>query len=82
MSYAMLRNRWDEAREKADVETIAEGDTTLGAEMRQFQFRDIRQKAASEIDDIGQASQLLGHSTQEMTKEGYRRIGEIVEPTK
>ncbi|MFJ2449377.1 tyrosine-type recombinase/integrase [Pseudomonas sp. NPDC087626] len=82
MSYAMLRNRWDEAREKAAVKAIAEGDTTLGAEIRQFQFRDIRPKAASDIDDIGQASRLLGHSTQEMTKKVYRRVGEIVQPTK
>ncbi|MNP81768.1 hypothetical protein D3C76_1802230 [compost metagenome] len=50
--------------------------------IRQFQFRDIRPKAASEIEDIGKASRLLGHSTQEMTKKVYRRVGEIVSPTK
>ncbi|EJM92488.1 tyrosine-type recombinase/integrase [Pseudomonas sp. GM67] len=79
---AMLRNRWDEAREKAATKTIADGDSTLSAVIRQFQFRDIRPKAASEIDDIGHASRLLGHSTQEMTKKVYRRTGEIVKPTK
>lgn len=80
--YAMLRNRWDEAREKAAAKAAAEGDATLTAAIRQFQFRDIRPKAASEIDDISHASRLLGHSTQEMTKKVYRRVGEIVRPTK
>ncbi|MCK9818136.1 tyrosine-type recombinase/integrase [Pseudomonas sp. MAFF 302046] len=82
MSYAMLRNRWDETREKAARKAEAEGDATLATAIRHFQFRDIRPKAASEIDDIGHASRLLGHSTQEMTKKVYRRIGEIVHPTK
>lgn len=82
MSYPMLRNRWDEAREKAATKALTEGDATLAAAIRQFQFRDIRPKAASEIDDINDASRLLGHSTQEMTKKVYRRIGEIVCPTK
>lgn len=82
MSYAMLRNRWDEARDKAATKAATEGDTELSAAIRLFQFRDIRPKAASEIDDIGHASRLLGHSTQEMTKKVYRRVGEVVRPTK
>ncbi|MGE8180504.1 tyrosine-type recombinase/integrase [Pseudomonas mandelii] len=82
MSYAMLRNRWDEARDKAATKAATEGDSSLSASIRQFQFRDIRPKAASEIDDIAHASRLLGHSTQEMTKKVYRRVGEIVRPTK
>ena len=82
MSYNMLRNRWDEAREKAATRTTAEGDTELAVTIRKFQFRDIRPKAGSEIEDIAEASRLLGHSTQEMTKKVYRRIGEIVKPTK
>ncbi|WP_315975364.1 integrase [Pseudomonas sp. 20S_6.2_Bac1] len=75
----MLLNRWDEARENAAEKATAEGDTALAATIRQFQFRDIRPKAASEIDH---ASRLLGHSTEEMTKKVYRRVGEIVNPTK
>ncbi|CAK9889806.1 hypothetical protein PS652_02637 [Pseudomonas fluorescens] len=49
---------------------------------QQFQFRDIRPKAASEIEDISQASRLLGHSTQEITKRVYRRVGKVVSPSK
>jgi len=36
MSYAMLRNRWDEAREKAAMKAAVDGDTTLAATIRQF----------------------------------------------
>ncbi|WP_230375940.1 site-specific integrase [Pseudomonas fulva] len=66
----------------AFVELIADGNTDLANKVRQFQFRDIRPKAASEIDDITHAGRLLGHSKEEMTKRVYRRVGEVVSPTK
>ena len=77
----MLRNRWHEAREKAAIKARADGDAALAVLIRQFQFIDIRPKAASEIE-LTHASRLLGHSTEEMTKKFYRRVGEIVNPTK
>jgi integrase len=82
MSYSMLRNRWDAARDQAAIKAATEGDIELGITIRKFQFRDIRPKAGSEIEDIKDASRLLGHSTEEMTKKVYRRVGEIVKPTK
>ena len=81
MSQQMLRNRWDEAREKAAIKAGADGDAASAILIRQFQFKDIRPKAASEIE-LAHASRLLGHSTEEMTKKVYRRVGEIVKPTK
>ncbi|MFK3789685.1 integrase [Pseudomonas piscis] len=77
----ILRNRWDEAREKAAIKAAADGDNALATSIRQFQFRDIRPKAASEIA-LEHASRLLGHSSEEITKKVYRRVGEIVKPTK
>lgn len=53
-----------------------------GARVRQFQFRDIRPKAASEIGDVMAASKLLGHTEQEITKKVYIRVGETVKPTR
>ena len=82
MSYNMLRNRWDESRENAATKAATDGDAELANTIRKFQFRDIRPKAGSEIEDIKDASRLLGHSTEEMTKKVYRRVGEIVKPTK
>lgn len=81
MSQQMLRNRWDDARENAAIKAAADGDSALAASIRQFQFKDIRPKAASEIE-LTHASRLLGHSTEEITKKVYRRVGEIVKPTK
>lgn len=82
MSWEMLRNRFSEARDKAARKLIADGNTDLATKVRQFQFRDIRPKAASEIEDISHASRLLGHSKEEITKRVYRRVGEVVSPTK
>ena len=81
MSQQMLRNRWDDAREKAAIKAATDGDPALATSIRQFQFKDIRPKAASEIE-LTHASRLLGHSTEEMTRKVYRRVGEIVKPTK
>ncbi|WP_256587259.1 integrase [Pseudomonas sp. FW300-N1A1] len=38
MSYAMLRNRWDQAREKAATKAAAEGDATLSTTIRRLQL--------------------------------------------
>lgn len=81
MSQQMLRNRWDDARDKAAIKASADGDPALATSIRQFQFKDIRPKAASEIE-LTHASRLLGHSSEEMAKKVYRRVGEIVKPTK
>lgn len=82
MTKGMLRLRWDRAREKARQKAIDHGDPMLAAKIAGFQFRDIRPKAASEIIDIGDASLLLGHSKQEITKRVYRRIGATAKPSK
>ncbi|MNJ31296.1 hypothetical protein D3C77_259240 [compost metagenome] len=48
---------------KAEVEKSAD----LTNRIAQFQFRNIRPKAASEINDLSDASVLLGHSKQGIT---------------
>lgn len=81
MSYGMLRNRWDEARQRAarKVEAV---DEAMAARIREFRFMDIRPKAATDIEDIGDASKLLSHSKEQTTMTIYRRVGEIAKPTK
>lgn len=80
-----LRHHFDHARAEA-AKTASEMETreglALAERIRQFQFRDARPKAASEISDLATASKLLGHTEQEITKKVYRRIGETVKPTK
>ncbi|OAE10680.1 integrase [Pseudomonas simiae] len=82
VSQQMLRNRWDDAREAAVALAASEGRAGDAEKIRQFQFKDIRPKAASEITDIADASLLLGHSEQEITKRVYRRIGAVAQPSK
>lgn len=79
---AMLRHRWDDAREEAVKEAAAAGDQVLAGRISQFQFRDIRPKAASEIADIDHASLLLGHTKGDITERVYRRVGALAKPTK
>lgn len=85
LNQCTLRIRFDAARKLAaeEVENSNSVESyALAARIRQFQFRDIRPKAASEIGDLTQASKLLGHTEQEITKKVYIRVGETVKPTK
>lgn len=82
MSWPMLRNRWADAREAARVKAEVEKKPDLANRIAQFQFRDIRPKAASEINDLGEASVLLGHSKEGITERVYRRVGAIAKPAK
>lgn len=79
---SMLRLRFDEARRQAIAQAMEVDDNVLAAAIRMFQFRDIRPKAASEIDDLGRASKLLGHTDKRITETVYRRVGEVVDPTR
>ncbi|MCY1550338.1 Phage integrase family protein [compost metagenome] len=79
---SMLRLRWDAARDLAKGAAAESGDDQLATRIGQFQFRDIRPKAASEITDLKDASRLLGHTEEELTERVYRRIGAIAKPSK
>lgn len=82
MTAKMLRDRWDKARDKAKTEAIEAGDALMASRIANFQFRDIRPKAASEITDIDEASLLLGHTKGDITERVYRRVGAIAQPSK
>ncbi|QWE81227.1 tyrosine-type recombinase/integrase [Pseudomonas donghuensis] len=82
VSASMLRLRFDDARKFATHNARDGKDELLAEEIRKFQFRDIRPKAASEIGDLTHASRLLGHTDKRITETVYRRIGESVKPTR
>jgi len=61
-----LRSRFDKARRAAGVD---------------FQFRDLRAKAATDTGDLGHSQRLLGHRSRDMTEQYVRsRVGERVRP--
>ena len=74
LTTSMLRGGMDRARENA------------GIDKADFQFRDLRAKAATDKDEsisLEAASRLLGHSSQTMTMHYIRnRKGKLVDPTK
>ena len=66
LTYDALYNRFEIARAKAGVH---------------FQLRDLRAKAATDLDDLALAQKLLGHSSRAMTEHYTKqRIGERVSP--
>lgn len=82
LTKVVLGHRFDNARESAILRALESHDRTLAQSIRNFQFRDIRPKAASEIDDLGDASRLLGHSDKRITERVYCRVEKIVKPTR
>lgn len=66
LTYTMLRKRFDAARADAGVD---------------FQFRDIRPKAATDSGSLADAQALLGHESSATTRKHYRHI-ERVQPVK
>jgi integrase len=74
LTYNMLRNSFDDAREQAGV------DKAL------FQFRDLRAKAATDADEASgtrTAQVILGHTTEAMTAHYIRhKVGKKVRPVK
>ena len=68
LSQGALRSRFDKARTLAKVD---------------FQFRDIRAKAATDTGDLGHSQKLLGHKNREMTEHYVKsRKGERVKPSR
>lgn len=66
LSKGALRSRFDKARTLAKVD---------------FQFRDIRAKAATDTGDLAHSQKLLAHKNREMTEHYVKsRIGERVRP--
>lgn len=82
LTQKMLRDRFDAARKDAAAKAKKEKNVDLENRIKAFQFRDIRPKAASEMSNLQDASDLLGHTDKAITKRVYRRAGEVVKPTK
>lgn len=67
VSARMLRDRWDEAREKAAL-----ANPELADDLRAMYLRDMRKRAADLADDDAEASKLLQHESVALTKRHYR----------
>lgn len=77
-----LRTRFDTARAGAATAAETACKPDLANRIKQFQFRDIRAKSASEISDMKAASELLSHTEEDITGRVYPRVGQAVTPTR
>lgn len=72
VTYTMLRNRWEFAREWAALNAAAAGEMDLATEIRAMILRDMRKRAGDLSESDEAASQLLQHSSVTLTKRHYR----------
>jgi hypothetical protein len=68
----MLRERWDNARDRAALKAEQTGNKAFGKQVRAMYLRDMRSRAADLAGDIGEASKLLQHSSETLTRKHYR----------
>lgn len=72
VSYGMLRDRWDEARDKAATKAAKTGNPDFAQTIRAMFLRDMRSRAADLAGDVKEASKLLQHSSEALTRKHYR----------
>jgi hypothetical protein len=72
VTYRMLRDRWDNARDKAALTLEQAGQIDAGQRVRAMYLRDMRSLAADLAGDITEASKLLQHSSEAVTQKHYR----------
>ncbi len=79
LDFGYFRDQFDKARDAAEAEA-----REMGIDFVRFQFRDLRPKAATNLDSMHSlkaAQKLLGHTTERMTSDYIRkRRGDVVQP--
>jgi hypothetical protein len=73
----MLRDRWDEAREKAAL-----AHPELADELRAMYLRDMRKRASDLAGSDQEASELLQQSSVALTKRHYRTRATKLRPVR
>lgn len=81
VSYGMLRDRWEAARETAAEEAETAGNKALAEKIRKQWLRDTRKYAAQLAPSLAEAQKLLQHDDPRLTREHYR-VGEKVAPVR
>lgn len=66
-----LWQRWDEARERAAEKAATTGNPALAEGIRAMYLRDMRKRAADLAENLEEASKLLQHDSQALTRKHY-----------
>ncbi len=78
----MLGDRFVDAREKAAEKAAQCGQDDLAEEVRGMYLRDMRKRAADLAGDVSEASKLLQHSSEALTKKHYRMRAVKLKPVR
>jgi integrase len=81
LSKQMRHDRLAKAKAQAWGAAIKAGNQDLAVKIQGFRFSDARSRAASDLDTT-HASNLLGHTSEAITKRVYQRRGKIVDATR
>lgn len=82
VSAGMLRDRWDEAREKAAAKARARGDEDFAKLIEAMWLRDMRKLASKLAGSLGQAQELLQHDDPRLTARHYPSAVAALKPTR
>jgi len=83
LTYSAMTQRFDNARAAAIKAAREAGQHEFATSLAQFQFRDLRAKGPSDMDDLSAAQSILGHKSRSTTEIYIRaRIGDRVRPVK
>lgn len=82
VSPTMLRDRWDDARDRAALKAEQDGDGELSARIRAMYLRDMRSFAADLANGVEEASRLLQHNSKALTAKHYRTRAETLHPVR
>lgn len=78
VTWSMLRDRWDSARDSAAYRAEVTGNPELAARIRGMYLRDMRSMAADLAGDLEAASKLLQHGSKSITEKHYRTRAETL----
>lgn len=82
VTYRMLRERWEFAREWAALNAEAAGELSLAARIRTMVLRDMRKRASDLAGSDEEASRLLQHSSVTLTRKHYRIRATVLKPVR
>ena len=82
VSQRMLRDRWDEARQRAAVRAYIANDDELGRSIRAMYLRDMRKMASDLVESDEEAATLLQHGNVALTRRHYRTRATKLKPVR
>jgi hypothetical protein len=82
VSKGMLRSRWDGARDKAAQKAQDAGQGDFAASVRAMYLRDMRKRASDLAGSVGEAAELLQHSSEALTRRAYRTAATKLKPVR